>query len=93
MIRKAILAACVFTLVVIPAADAATATNGAVYGAKAPVDTPRETRDNSLRIRVASNGKTLDLIGPHEACAGNVRARVGLAASTPSSGCTRRSMT
>jgi hypothetical protein len=70
--RKTILGvalACVVLALGVSAAGAARPKAGAVYGTKTPPDVPRETKDNSLKLRVAGNAKTFDAIGPHEACA------------------------
>jgi hypothetical protein len=50
-----------------PAASAAEPTKGAKYLAKIPRE---DTRDNTIRLKVSGDGRTLDLIGPHEACDG-----------------------
>jgi hypothetical protein len=47
------------------AASAAEPTRGAKYLAKIPRE---DTRDNTIRLKVSRDGKSLDLIGPHEAC-------------------------
>jgi hypothetical protein len=66
--RTAVLIVSVGALACAPlAASAAEPRKGAKYLAKIPrVD----TRDNTIRLKVSGNGKTLDLIGPHEACNG-----------------------
>ena len=46
-------------------AVAAQPKKGAKYLAKIP---PKDTRDNTIRLKVSGNGKSLDLKGPHERC-------------------------
>jgi hypothetical protein len=53
------------------AADAAQPKKGAFYGAKTVVTGgigPGNTDDPTVRIRVARNGRTLDVLGPHDDC-------------------------
>jgi hypothetical protein len=53
------------------AADGAEPKEGAFYGAKTVVTGgigPGNTDDPTVRIRVARNGRTLDVLGPHDDC-------------------------
>ena len=66
--KTAAVLGCACALMCAPlAANAAEPTKGAEYLAKVPRE---DTRDNTIRLKVARNGKTLALIGPHERCGG-----------------------
>ena len=63
-VRVLLLSVAVGACLAFPAV-AAQPKKGAKYLAKIP---PKDTRDNTIRLKVSGNGKSLDLKGPHERC-------------------------